>query len=163
GILDAIAKGAPELVTSNTLNEAIERMLQTIGDAIDADRILVLEIQSAGPQMKLRHAWQGSRAMAEVRPEFFATLPAAVPAELAEWQNSCRQGGIIAVSRRDVSGATAELFDRFGIKSNLQAAIQVDKALFGQISVDDCRTERYWTAREIEAVGVLANLIGAAI
>ena len=39
----------------------------------------------------------------------------------------------------------------------------VDGTLFGQLSVDDCRAERSWTATETHAVSVLADLIGAAI
>ena len=160
--LNAITKCAAGLVTAGRIAEEMPRILQTMGEAILADRILVLEAQTLGPP-KLRYAWHGPAATLEVRPEFFGSLPRETPPHIAEWLKPLRQGGIVAVTRSDVANSTKELFDEFGIASNLQVPILVDGTMFGQLSIDDCHAERAWSATETYVVRVLADFIGAGI
>ena len=162
-ILDAITKSAAELATSGTIAEAIPRILRRLGEALHADRVLVLQDHSIGPPLTLRNAWQGHGASVEVRPEYFASLPTSRPPEVTEWQKPLQEGKQIEALRRDTRGAVREVFDRFGIKSNVQAPVLIEGKLFGQLSVDDCDAERSWSPIEKEAVTVLADLIGAAI
>jgi diguanylate cyclase (GGDEF)-like protein/PAS domain S-box-containing protein len=162
-MLDAITKSAAELVTAGTIAEAIPRILQRLGEALHADRILVLQNHSTGPPLTLRNAWQGPGATVEVRPEYFASLPADQSPEVMEWQRPLLEGKLIEVLRRDTRGEAREVFDMFGIDSNLQAPILIEGKLFGQLSIDDCKNERSWSPIEKEAVTVLADLIGAAI
>ena len=163
GMLDAITKSAAELVTSGTIAEAIPRILQRLGEALHADRVLVLQNQSIGPPLTLRNAWQGPGALSKSAPEYFASLPASQPPEVAEWLKPLQEGKLVEILRRDTRGAAREVFDRFGIELNLQAPVLIEGKLFGQLSIDDCHAERSWSPIEKEAVTVLADLIGAAI
>ncbi|HEX2655966.1 MAG TPA: PAS domain-containing protein, partial [Xanthobacteraceae bacterium] len=160
-ILNAIAKCAAELVPAGTLAKAIPRILQTMGEAMGADRVIVLEVPPVGSPTILRYAWQGPAVSVEVHAEYFAALPSEVSAELALELH--RESGVVNLRRCDVRGAVKDLFERFGIESNLQAPFSVDGTLFGVVAIDDCRVQRPWTPIEIEAASVLANLIGAAI
>lgn len=91
------------------------------------------------------------------------SLPINPTPEVKEWQKPLLEGKLIEVLRRDARGETREVFDRFGIWSNLQAPVLIEGKLFGQLSIDDCKVERSWSPIEKEAVTVLADLIGAAI
>ncbi len=162
-ILDAITKSAAELVTIGTIAEAIPRILQRLGETLHADRVLVLENHSTGPPLTLRNAWQGPGAPVEVHPEYFVSLPINPTPEVKEWQKPLLEGKLIEVLRRDARGETREVFDKFGIWSNLQAPVLIEGKLFGQLSIDDCKAERSWSPIEKEAATVLADLIGAAL
>ncbi|HZP70063.1 MAG TPA: EAL domain-containing protein [Pseudolabrys sp.] len=162
-MMDTITKCAAELVTTDTIAEAIPRILERVGQALQADRVLVLQVESAGSPIRLRNAWKSSAAIADVTAEYFASLPEVTPPEIVEWLAPLGGGRAVAKLQRDVSGEVREIFTRFHIVSNLQAPIFVDGNLFGQLSIDDCRSERDWTAIEQESLSVLADLIGAAI
>ena len=159
----AITECAAELVTTSTIKEAIPRILKTMGEALKVDRIIVLEDQSAGSALTLHDAWHGPGATFELGANYFALQPSVEPPDITEWLKPLRAGGIVAATRSDVRGAAREMFDAVGMAANLQARIKVDGEPWGQLGVDDCRVERSWTAAEMDAVTVLADLIGAAI
>ena len=159
----AVTECAAELVTNSTIKEAIPRILKIMGEALKADRIVVLEDQSVGSPLKLHDSWHGPGASFELGADYFASLPSVELADVTEWLKPLRAGGIVAVTRSDVRGAAREIFDAVGMAANLQARIKVDGEAWGQLGVDDCRAERAWTAAEMDAVSVLSDLIGAAI
>lgn len=162
-LLAVITKSAAELVTAGTIAVAIPRILQGVGEALGVDRVLVLQNHATGPPLTLRNAWQRPGATVEIRPDYFSSLPAILPPEVRDWLKPLHAGNLVAVTRRDVSGAAREMFDELEIVSNLQAPVVIEGALFAQLAIDDCRTERSWTPVEREAVTTLADLIGAAI
>ena len=159
----AITECAAELVTTATIGEAIPRSLRTMGEALKVDRIIVLEHQSVGSPLRLHDAWYAAGASHELRADYFASLSSVEQPDVTEWLKPLRTSGIVAARRSDVRGAAREVFDTLGMASNMQASIRVDGAAWGQLGVDDCRTERSWSAAETDAVTVLADLIGAAI
>jgi diguanylate cyclase (GGDEF)-like protein/PAS domain S-box-containing protein len=159
----AVTECAAELVTTATIAEAIPRILKTMGKALKADRIIVLENQSVGSPLRLHDAWHGPGATFELGADYFDSLSRVEKSDVTQWLRPLRAGKIVAATRRDVYGAAREVFDTIGMASNLQAPITVDGTPWGQLGVDDCRVERAWTSSEMDAVRVLADLIGAAI
>ena len=162
-ISHAVTECAAELVTTATIREAIPRILKTMGEALKADRIIVLENQSVGSPLRLHDAWHGPGATFELGADYFDSLTRVEQPDVTEWLRPLRAGKIVAATRRDVYGAARQVFDTIGMASNLQAPITVDGEPWGQLGVDDCRVERAWTSSEMDAVRVLADLIGAAI
>jgi HAMP domain-containing protein len=73
-ISHAVTKCAAELVTTATIGEAIPRILKTMGEALNADRIIVLENQSVGSPLKLHDAWHGPGATFELGARYFDAL-----------------------------------------------------------------------------------------
>lgn len=162
-MMDTITKCAAELVTAGTIAEAIPRILERIGQVLQADRVLVLQLSSTGSPVRLRNAWQRSSTLIDVNAGYFASLPKVMSQEIVEWLAPLRKGKSVATLQDDASAAVKEIFKKFNILSNLQAPIFVDGNLFGQLSIDDCRSERAWTPIERESVSILADLLGAAI
>lgn len=162
-ILHAISSSAAELVGAGGLGEAIPRILKTVGEAMRADRILVLETSAQDPYEVLRHIWLGPDSPADVTAAYFADLPAEARADLEAWSRPLRLGNAVATSREDAVGFVKKMFEDLGVASTLQAPVVVDGRFWGQIVVDDCRSQRSWTPTETDAVKVLADLIGAAI
>ena len=159
----AVTECAAELVTTSTIKQAIPRILKTMGEALKADRIIVLEDRSEGSPLRLHDAWHGPGATFEVVADYFASLSSVEQPDVTEWLKPLRAGGIVSATRSEVRGGARAIFDAMGMASNLQARIKVDGEAWGQLGVDDCHAERAWTAAERDAVSVLADLIGAAI
>jgi diguanylate cyclase (GGDEF)-like protein/PAS domain S-box-containing protein len=159
----AVTECAAELVTTSTIKQAVPRILKIMGEALKADRIIVLENQSLGSPLKLHDSWHGPGATFELGADYFASLSSVELPDVTEWLKPLRAGGIVAATRSDVHGAARGIFDAVGMAANLQARIKVDGEAWGQLGVDDCRAERAWTAAEMDAVSVLADLIGSAI
>jgi diguanylate cyclase (GGDEF)-like protein/PAS domain S-box-containing protein len=66
----------------------------------------------------------------------------------------------------DVATATGDLramLEYFGIKSSVLIPVFVSGQVWGFIGVDDCKTNRQWTASEIETLGILADIAGGLI
>jgi diguanylate cyclase (GGDEF)-like protein len=162
-VMDTITKCAAELVTAGTIAEAIPRILERIGQVLQADRVLVLHVSSTGSPVRLRNAWQRSSEVVNVSAEYFASLPSVTPPEIVEWLAPLREGKSVATLLGDAPAAVGEIFEKFNILSNLQVPIFVDGSLFGQLSIDHCRFERAWTPIEKESISILADLLGAAI
>ena len=162
-ILHAISNSAAELVQAGDLREVIPRILKTVGEAMRADRILVLETSASAPSEVLRHVWHGPNSPVDVADAYFTDLPAQARADIENWSQPLRLGKVIATSHEDAVGFVKKMFDDLGVVSTIQVPVVVDGKFWGQIVVDDCKSQRSWTRTEIDALKVLADLIGASI
>ena len=68
-IMGAITRARRNWSPAATIAHAIPRILQTVGTAIHADRVLVLETHAANPPVALRYAWHGPAATIVLRPD----------------------------------------------------------------------------------------------
>ena len=164
-LLHAVSTAATELTTAAPRAAAIPDLLESVGEAIGADRILVFESGSAltGPP-SLLHFWQ--------RPESPLTLDAAF-FEADKTRNAFLSDPLLAAltERRPVTASTRALdpgpaktfLERAGVRSVLFAPIVVDGAAWGWIEVEDCRSERLWKAAEIDALRILGDIIGGSV
>jgi diguanylate cyclase (GGDEF)-like protein/PAS domain S-box-containing protein len=162
-ILHAISNSAAELVQAGGLGEVIPRILKAVGEAMRADRILVLETSASAPSEVLSHVWHGPNSPVDVTAAYFADLPAKARGDIEAWSQPLRLGKVVATSREDAVGFVKKIFEDLGIVSTLQAPVVVDGKFWGQIVIDDCKSQRSWTSTEIDALKVLADLIGASI
>ena len=135
----AITRCAAELVSDAPLDDAIPRILRTMGEALHVDRIPMIETSPIDGRRLLRYVWHSANAPAELTPAYLANLPTSIVPEIEAWLGSLRHGEVVATSVKDVDGAIKAIFDAQKIVSNLQAPIQVDGALWGQLAIDDCR------------------------
>ena len=113
----AVTECAAELVVTSAVGEAIPRILKTMGEALKADRIIVLENRLSGSPLKLHESWHGPGATFELGAGYFASLSRVEQPDITEWLKPLREGKIVAATRRDVRGAAREVFDTIGIAS----------------------------------------------
>ena len=133
-----------------------------MGEAFRADRIPVIETSADGRRV-LRYVWQSADAPAELTPDYLADLPASTVPEIEAWLAPLWRGEVVATSAKDAHSYLKPKFEAQKIVSNLQAPIRVEGNLWGQLAIDDCRIDRSWTTAEIDALKILADLIGASI
>ena len=71
----AITRCAAELVTGQSLDNAIPRFLAMMGEAFHADRIPVIETSSVDSRRALRYMWHSADAPAELTADILPTCP----------------------------------------------------------------------------------------
>ena len=162
-LLHAIAASATALVTAPSLDDAISRALATVSEALEADRVLVME-RSSDPKAPptLRYVWHSPTAGVVVDDDTFKT-PLISSAPLLAWPAQLSGGEMLTLYRSSAPPEFAEFLDTLGIHSMLVVPISVDGKYWGQIAFDACTTERVWRNYETEILSTLAELIGTVI
>ena len=61
---------------------------------------------------------------------------------------------------RDLSRSQHEILKRQGIKSVLQCAIRDNGYFRGFVGFDECRTNRFWTQEQIDALMFISEVVG---
>jgi len=164
-ILGAISRIATDLMVSTALEAALPDALRLAGEAVAADRVLVLEgIPSAdgGLRVHTRSAWNAPGVEPSVRAGALAGS-AENAAALGKAFAKMNPGQVFTVFPRKMEGELAGFLRSLNIRSNLLVPMLVEGKTCGYLAFDDCRTERIWTTAESEMLQVVAGVIGAAI
>lgn len=163
-LLHAASIAAAELLTTKNIVEAVERVLQTLGEVAHVHRVLVFENKTppgGAPTFDLRYNWHSADAPAFVGAGSLAKAPDlfADPwfAPLAEGHS------VSGLPRTMKDGAAKALFAALQIHSILLVPISLEGKYWGHIGFDDCATERVWTSVEVDILRATADMIGGAI
>ncbi len=162
-ILEAVAMSAKELLRSSDLHQTLPKVIERIGQATGVDRTHIFEIDTAshGGAFLWHCLW--SAPGISTPPIFRDPKVSMADVGLASWIPKLLRGETIAGHVRNLHGTARELFELGGVKSVLCVPVFVDGHWWGMIGFDDCRSEREWSAAEIDTIKTLAELVGAAI
>jgi PAS domain S-box-containing protein len=163
-ILRAINAVAAVLLTNDTGADNLTSALELLGQATAASRVYVYEnALTADNQLiaRQRAEWvapgvesQGANRMLE-NP--------AVAALFQQWIAVLREHHIFQALVRDLPADTQTLLAVQDIRALLVVPIFVQDQWWGFIGFDDCRTERVWSAIEIDALTTAAEVLGASL
>ena len=94
-----------------------------------------------------------------------AATVANAPDILADaWFAPLNEGEALRAIPKDMpDGAAKSLFLKLGIQSVILVPITVEGSVWGHVGLDDCTTERTWSAAEIDILRIVADMIGGAI
>ena len=159
-LLHAVAAVAADLVTNSSIDDAIVRALNTVGEAVHVDGVLVLEAQHSNHLLPpiYRYGWNSPAARVILDASSFAitdTLDLGWIAPLAKGQP--------ITARVGESGGGGKLLKSLGIKSILVVPLMIDGKYWGQISFSDCSAKREWSAVEIDILRTLADIVATSI
>lgn len=162
----AISSVASDLLTDVSLDEALPKVLETIGQAVRVDHILLLELpRSAGAEAFhfLRCGWHAPSAPAKPDADFFLKARQC-GIEADPWFAPLRDLKSVSGFPRTMNAGPAKtLFEKLGISSILVEPLAVGGKYWGRICFDDCKTEREWTPDEIETLQIVANMIASSL
>jgi diguanylate cyclase (GGDEF)-like protein/PAS domain S-box-containing protein len=162
-LLHAVAISATEFLTAPSLEEGMPRALEKVSQAIQVDRIIVLESGAKYPSAPtLRYIWQSPDIKVSIDAEFFEN-PKLMSGEIIEWQTAAIEGKTITTNLKTASSDVKKMLEQIGVKTLLIVPIMVDGKNWGQISFETCKAERSWADFETEILRTLAELIGNAI
>jgi diguanylate cyclase (GGDEF)-like protein/PAS domain S-box-containing protein len=162
-LLNAVSIAAKELLTATTIKDAMEKVLDTIGEAVRADRMLVLENRDRvgmAPLSIMRYSWNSAAAPAlsslgQIDPSTLETDP---------WFAPLLEGkAVTCVPSAMPDGVVKAMLQRLGIASSLDVPIIIDGKYWGRICLDECTTAREWSPAEVDILRTAADMIGSAI
>jgi PAS domain S-box-containing protein len=165
GLLHAITQCAAQLVSATSVDAVIPGALETIGKALQADRVLVIEtIHSEAPArpVALAFIWQSPDIPVKIDAEFFLD-PVVTSPEIGVWLRPLAEGKVLFASVGDAPGAVDRLLSAIQTKSILFVPIQVEGKWWGTVSVDDCKLNRKWSSAETDILKTFATMVGASI
>ena len=164
-ILDAITQIASELMADPSLDVALPAALRQAGEAVAADRVVLLEGARAPDGSFLvseRGAWNAPGVEPQVRTGDMAGRPEAATL-LGRLFAVLAPGQIFTVFPRRMQSPAAEFLKSLNIQSLLLVPIALDGKPWGYLGFDDCHSEREWTTAESDALQVLGDIIGASV
>jgi two-component system cell cycle sensor histidine kinase/response regulator CckA len=157
-ILEAVGFAAERLLRATSVEDAIAEVLERIGCATHVSRVAIFEAtdDSAGRKVStMRHEWTG--------PGVPSQLGSGQVIGLSLWGDRLARDEVVRGHLRDFPPHERALLEPQGIKSLLDVPIVVGGQWWGDISLDDCVSERTWSDAEVEALRAAAGIIGASI
>ena len=159
----ATVVSAIALLHSSAPDSLIPEILERVGQACGVSRVQLYEYkrQPAGAIVSaLRYAWRAVGVAAPMQK---------IGAEVSEGRDSGRpaslsaKGETAALLTRDATEPLRGFLTQMGVKSVLTTPVLVGGERWGEIDFEDCVYERAWSGIEIDALDLLAEMIGAAI
>jgi diguanylate cyclase (GGDEF)-like protein/PAS domain S-box-containing protein len=160
-ILHAATLSAAELVSGSSLEAAMPRALQIVAEALQVDRILVLDRSRPVPgrdETSLAYSWQAADV-----PKLGDGMLAKYLAdsqELAAWFAPLLEGKPVMTDAETAGGLVGRIMRQMKNRSTLLLPILVAGQYWGHIGVDDCKTRRRWASAELDGLGVLVGVMG---
>lgn len=141
------------------INEILQTSVTEVQKLLQADRVLILRLQSNGSFLAVKEA---------VVPGFPVVLGQQITDHCfgEDCIQKYRQGEISAVSdinQAEIQPCHAEFLQQFGVKANLVVPIFIKHQLWGLLIAHQCLYPRQWTNWEIELLRQLADQIGIAL
>jgi PAS domain S-box-containing protein len=158
-----VAITARDLLNTSDLGVSLPKVAQRIGVSTGVDRVHVFLVDGEDGQGKIvQHSlWivPGLPTPHEFRNP---SMPLA-EAGLGAWIPRLARGETIVGHTRDFDPSARALFESGAVKSVLSVPVFAEGKWHGLIGFDDCRTERDWSAVEIDTIKMLAELGGGAV
>ncbi len=158
----AVTVAAADVVGGDTLAHGIERALKTVGEALDVDRVAVMEGSTVDRPPTVRHAWQRA-GIPPLTQDMLATSGITGTREEADWMAPARRNQTVITHRQSASPAIQNMMTRYGIQSVLTVPVMTGERFWGIIGIDTCHESRQWTAAEITTMQTFAEVLGVAI
>lgn len=164
-ILESIRFGAQRFVGTERWEEAVEPVLEKIGEAAGVSRAYLFRNfrdQTRTLCCAIRYEWTAPDVQSQLdNPElrhFSFQRRGFTQCSLRLAQNRFVRGRISAMERRE-----QKALERRNILSILLMPVFVDGAWWGVLGLDECRVERDWTDAEIDSLRACADMLGASI
>lgn len=165
-ILQAVATVAETLLRTPDWSEGIPSILESIARAIDIDRAFYWEAsQDADGEIRTRRhlAWfDPSVGPPSSNPDLDIALPLR-EIGCQPWIERLKRGEILLDPPHAYPAPLRAVFDSRGIRSFVTVPILVGSKWSGVIVLSDCRRERTWESFEIDAMRVVADILGGVI
>jgi diguanylate cyclase (GGDEF)-like protein/PAS domain S-box-containing protein len=164
-ILSALARGARLLFNSDEKEQALADMLAGLGKAVGVDRVYVFENHHHPESGRLlasqRYEWVGKDIEAQLDNPSMQDMD--YEAVIPNWYPLLARDQAVHGLVEDLPAIERDLLEPQGILSIAVVPIFNEGQFWGQIGFDDCTRKRSWHQAEIDALGIAAATVGAAI
>jgi signal transduction histidine kinase/integral membrane sensor domain MASE1/CheY-like chemotaxis protein len=164
-LLQGQAESNRLLLASTTWQEALPRVLTTLGAASRSDRISVYRLDRPAPgrtTASLVDLWcapgvRDVRQLPLLRDFDF------VAHGLGRWLGLLEEGHPLSARLADLPAIEAGVLARLDLQSFLLAPVHIEERCWGFLALESCRQVRAWTAQESATLQAVATNIGIAI
>ena len=164
-ILGAVGVAAERFLNADSWTDPIGEVLRRIGEAAGTSRAYVFENRrgAAGELVFAQRAeWAARPELAVIGDPDLRDF-AVRSNGYGRWERVLGAGEVIHGSVRSFPLEERPNLERQGIRSICAVPVSVAGEWWGLIGLDQCDDERRWEPAEIEALGVAATTLGAAI
>lgn len=169
-ILEVVAEAANTfLKVSESSTESwqmeVDNLLERLGNAIHASHAYIFENRLARDgsiRMSMRNEWTAPGFPSDLGDPKFIDMPLSVD-PLESWTNIILRGLPFIGDPEHCSPADMENLRKRDIHALLDVPIFIDGKWWGTIGFDEMSKPRNWSASEVDALVVAANLVGAAV
>jgi PAS domain S-box-containing protein len=164
-ILAAVTFAAEQFLKSSNWRERIEMVLERLGHEFGASHAYLFE-KHIGLNGEVRtsmiYEWTAPDCISDLGNAEFQEMPPQ-PMGFARMYQTLDRGEPLIASTSFFTEAERTYMQSINIKAMLEMRVVVNGQHWGTIGVDDVLNEREWTAMEVDAIKVAANVLGAAI
>ncbi len=165
-ILDSIRFTAEHFLHSSHWENAIDDILEKVGQAVDASRVYIFEnnINDAGQLcMSQRCEWVAAGISSQLPNLELQSLPYTESGLSKKIISLLKENKTVSMTLASMSPETRALIEPQGILALLFVPILVGKNWWGFIGFDDCIHERVWLESEQDSGRAVADMLGTTI
>ncbi|MDY0102357.1 MAG: PAS domain S-box protein [Lentimicrobium sp.] len=164
-VLEGVAKATTALLIGGDLNEAIQYAFETVGTAMQVDRIYLFEYHHGGKNysellLSQRFEWCSRGTDPQIDNPELQNLPADF---MPRWYEQLSVGLPVEGLVKDFPENERKILEPQNIISLLVVPVFVGQTLFGFVGLDDCTHGSIWSQSESLILQSLASGLGNAI
>jgi PAS domain S-box-containing protein len=163
-VLQAVNTVGETFLSANPWDKSIEDVLEVLGKATKASRIYIFRNEAAGNNQVLTsqvHEWVAEGISPQIDNPRLQQID--LDRDYPRWAEQFRINETICGNISEFPENERSVLEQQEIESLVAVPIFVNDNWWGFIGFDDCSGARIWSSGEIEALGVVANLFGAAL
>jgi len=164
-VLEAVGFAAQQFLQATTWEQSIQAVLERLGQATAVSRVYIFENhpgQDGALLTSQRYEWAAPGITPQIDNPDLQDFPLRAGG-FARWEEMLGRGQLIHGHVREFPESEREVLAAQDILSIMIIPILVGAKWWGFIGFDECRTEREWSATEIDALKAAAGTLGAAI
>jgi diguanylate cyclase (GGDEF)-like protein/PAS domain S-box-containing protein len=162
-LLEAVAVTARELLNTSDLSISLPKVAERIGTATGVDRVHIFLIDTMSAQGDILQHFVWILPGLPTPPDFRNAREPLANVGLKSWIARLACGETITGRVREFDPEKRAFFELGGVKSMMAMPVFAEDRWLGLIGFDDCRSERDWSAAEIDTLKTVTELVGAAI
>lgn len=164
-LLQAVTRCAARIGGAHDLHATLDDSLATLGAAVDVERVLLVQVvpdATGAPRALLRNGWQRCRE-AGPRLQIIHDTGLAMDPAIQAWMRPLHEGAAVEAQLSSAPPAVRALLRQLQAHSSLLVPIMCEGRYWGHIGLDACGYERRWTGPDVDALRLLADMIGTAV
>jgi PAS domain S-box-containing protein len=164
-ILNAVREMAEHFLTSSSWDAGIQPILKRLGQASETSRVSIFAIIDNSHEnytAVLQHEWTAFGIEPQMQIENSPSISWS-QVGLTRWEELMRQGASVHTLVRELPASVQSIFRAAQVRTVAITPIQVGLRWWGWLCYQDCIAERPWTSAEIQALEMVARVIGVAI
>ncbi len=164
-ILDAVRFSSEQFLNSNNWETIIGAVMEKLGEAVDASRVYIFEVDFTGsdtPMAMLRHEWHAPGISSLTQNQVLKQFDWREHG-LMRWEEILLLKQPIQCNVKDLPEPERAFLMQQNVCSTLVFPVFVNDEAWGLFGFEDCLQERAWSDTEVDSLSASASVLGVAI